>query len=230
MEANCDIICFQETKKDNFDQGILRKVLPASFDAYVFAPSVGASGGLLVAWKSNLFYGSLKFSTGFALAVQFISKHNCTMWNLINVYGPCTNEGRVEFTDWLKSVDIDQDEDWIILGDFNMYRYPKNRNKPGADLATMSLFNNTISILGLTEIPLQGKKFTWSNMQTPPLLEKLDWVFTSYTWDLSFPSTDCKALTMEVSDHCPLVISISTDLPRAHTFTFENFWLLRSGF
>ena len=49
MEANCDIICFQETKKDNFDQGFLRKVLPASFDAYVFAPSVGASGGLLVA-------------------------------------------------------------------------------------------------------------------------------------------------------------------------------------
>lgn len=91
------------------------------------------------------------------------------MWNLINVYGPCTNEGRVELTDWFKSVDIDLDEDWIILGDFNMYRYPKNRNRPGANLATMSLLNNSISFLGLTEIPLQGRKFTWSNMQTPPL-------------------------------------------------------------
>lgn len=49
MEANYDIICFQETKKENFDQGFLRKVLPPSFDAFVFAPSMGASGGLLVA-------------------------------------------------------------------------------------------------------------------------------------------------------------------------------------
>lgn len=67
-------------------------------------------------------------------------------------------------------------------------------------------------------------------MQTPPLLERLDWVFTSCNWDLSFPSTSCKTLTMEVSDHCPLVISISTNLPKAHTFIFENFWILRPGF
>lgn len=76
--------------------------------------------------------------------------------------------------EWIKSVDIDQEEDWIILGDFNMYRYPENRNMPGADIANMFMFNNIISFLGLIEIPLHGRKFTWSNMQTPPLLEKLD--------------------------------------------------------
>lgn len=91
----------------------------------------------MVAWKSNLFYGSLKFSNGFALAVQFTSKHNCTKWNLMNIYGPCTNEGKTEFTDWLKAADMDQEEDWIILGDFNLYRYPENRNRPGVDLADM---------------------------------------------------------------------------------------------
>jgi len=35
---------------------------------------------------------------------------------------------------------------------------------------------------------------------------------------------------MEVSDHCSLVISISTDLAKPHTFRFENFWVLRQGF
>lgn len=160
VEANCDIICYQETKKENIDQRYLRKVLLASFDAFVFPPSVGASGGLLVAWRSNLSDGSLKLSTSYALAVQFTSKLNCAVWNLINIYGPCTNEGRVEFCDWLKSVDMEQDEDWILLGNFNMYRYPKNRNKPGADLAVMSLFNNIISFVGLDEIPLQGRNFT----------------------------------------------------------------------
>jgi len=38
----------------------------------------------------------------------------------------------------------------------------------------MFMFNSTISHLRLTDIPLEGRKFTWSNMQNPPLLEKLD--------------------------------------------------------
>uniref|UniRef100_A0A453J5A8 Uncharacterized protein n=1 Tax=Aegilops tauschii subsp. strangulata TaxID=200361 RepID=A0A453J5A8_AEGTS len=40
-------------------------------------------------------------------------------------------------------------------------------------------FNNIIINLDLVEIPLKGRSFTWSNKQDQPLLEKLDWVFTS---------------------------------------------------
>lgn len=32
------------------------------------------------------------------------------------------------------------------------------------------MFNDAISALGLNEIVLQGRKFTWSNMQPNPLL------------------------------------------------------------
>lgn len=35
---------------------------------------------------------------------------------------------------------------------------------------------------------------------------------------------------MEVSDHTPLLITISTNVPMAHIFRFENFWLLREDF
>lgn len=164
------------------------------------------------------------------MAVDFFSRYNEVSWTLLNVYGPCTPEGKKEFISWLKSIEIQQGEDWIFLGDFNLYRKPENRNRPGADISKMFLFNSFISLLDLTEIPLQGRKYTWSNMQTPPLLEKLDWVFTSSSWGLSFPVTSCKALTMETSDHCPMVISISTDIPKGHVFRFENYWLLKPGF
>jgi len=50
LEANCDVVCFQETKKENFDNAFIRKVLPPAFDDFLFVPAVGASGGLLVAW------------------------------------------------------------------------------------------------------------------------------------------------------------------------------------
>lgn len=53
--------------------------------------------------------------------------------------------------------------DWIILGDFNLYCSPKDTNRDGADYAEMFLFNEGISALGLIELPLIGKRFTWSN-------------------------------------------------------------------
>ena len=71
------------------------------------------------------------------------------------------------------------DIDWLVVGDFNLYRNPEDRNKPDADVAKMLLFNNAISMLGLVELPLKGKRFTWSNKQFSPLLERLDWFFTS---------------------------------------------------
>jgi hypothetical protein len=44
------------------------------------------------------------------------------------------------------------------------------------------VFNNIISHLGLVELPIKGRSFTWSNMQANPLLEQIDWFFTSATW------------------------------------------------
>ena len=108
--------------------------------------------------------------------------------------------------------------DWLIVGDFNLYRSPADRNRDGADHAEIYLFNEAISALGLIELPLKGKRFTWSNKQNPPLLERLDRFFTSATWTLNYPSTNVSTLTAETSDHVPCLISISTAIPKTHIF------------
>ena len=74
------------------------------------------------------------------------------------------------------------DVDWIIMGDFNLIRTPEDRNRPGGDVNEMLMFNEAISELGSIELPLKGRQFSWSNMQDNPLLEKLDWFFTSAAW------------------------------------------------
>jgi hypothetical protein len=79
--------------------------------------------------------------------------------------------------------------DWLIVGDFNLIRQPSNRNKLGADVQEMFLFNEAISAQGWVELPLHGRHFTWSNKQDPPLLERLDWFFTFNSWTLSYPNT-----------------------------------------
>jgi hypothetical protein len=79
--------------------------------------------------------------------------------------------------------------DWLIMGYFNFIRKPSDRNKLGGDINGMLLFNEAISNLSLVELPLKGRKFTWSNMQQTPLLERLDWFFTSTAWTNTYSSS-----------------------------------------
>lgn len=123
-----------------------------------------------------------------------------------------------------------EDVDWLVLGDFNLIRRPENRNKEGGNVMEMLLFNDAISALGLNEIYLQGRKFTWSNKKTSPLLEKLDWAFTSNSWALTYPDTSLSALDMTPSYHCPCIVRISTHIPKNGTFRFENYWIQHESF
>ena len=62
---------------------------------------------------------------------------------------------------WLFSLDLADDALWLIIGDFNLYRYTDSRNSPGANLADIEIFNEVISYLGLIELPIKGRSFTW---------------------------------------------------------------------
>lgn len=187
-------------------------------------------GGILVAWKSSIFKGERIFMNEFAISIEFTSLHDDTRWILTTIYGPCTADRKRVFMDWLKNVHMPEEMDWIILGDFNLMRTPENRNKEGGNQQEMFMFNDTLSFLGLNEIELLGRKFTWSNLQPFPLLEKLDWVFTNSSWTITYPNTTVRALSMDPSDHCPCVVSICTSIPRARLFRFENYWLQHEQF
>uniref|UniRef100_A0A8R7QBN0 Endonuclease/exonuclease/phosphatase domain-containing protein n=1 Tax=Triticum urartu TaxID=4572 RepID=A0A8R7QBN0_TRIUA len=50
-ESGCAILCLQETKKENFDASYIKNFCPRRINKFEFTPSVGASGGLLVAWN-----------------------------------------------------------------------------------------------------------------------------------------------------------------------------------
>lgn len=85
------------------------------------------------------------------------------------------------------------------------------------------MFNELIIDMDLSDIPFNGHKYTWSNMQEDPLLVKLDWVLSSSSWGITFPATAIQVLSKPVSDHSPFVISIGTTLPKASRFTFKNY-------
>lgn len=159
----------------------------------------------------------------YSLTMEFRSRHNCNTWSLTCIYAPCTPDGKEAFLNWFQNIQINPETDWLVLGDFNLIRKLDDRNKPGGNLNEIFRFNEAISQLGIIEIILQGRKYTWSNMQPSPLLQKLDWVFTSNCWAISYPTTSVTTLDMIPSDHCPCVVSISTKIPKTHVFRFENY-------
>lgn len=130
-----------------------------------FLTICGALGGILIAWKGSLFTSARSSSNNYAITIDFSSRHDNSKWKLTCVYGPCTTEGKGLFLNWFKNVQMPPNTDRIVLGDFNLIRKLEDKNKPGGDLAEIFRFNATISQLGINEIVLEERKYTWSNMQ-----------------------------------------------------------------
>jgi hypothetical protein len=229
-ESACDIVCLQETKCETVDWRILRKFAPKRFDCFTFSPSVGASGGMIVLWNSSVFDGLLIETQPFGIIINFTSVHNKSSWVLACVYGPCQGLERDLFVSWLYNLNIPATDNWMVLGDFNFIRSQDNRNKPGGNINDMFLFNEIIGHLGLLELPLKGRSFTWSNMQKNPLLEQLDWFFTSSNWISDYPNSIVLPLAKIGSDHVPCLVTIDTNIPKSKLFRFENYWVDLPGF
>jgi exonuclease III len=170
--SGCSVVCLQETKKCDFDINFIKSCCPKRFDDFVFIPSDGASGGLILIWDSSIFSGMIMHYEPFAASVHFSSTQSSQSLTLVNIYGPCSGDMRYTFTQWLFNLNIPPDEDWLLLGDFNFIRSLDNRNKPGGNINDMLLFNDFIRAQNLTELPIKGRKYTWSNMQDDPLLEQ----------------------------------------------------------
>jgi hypothetical protein len=109
--------------------------------------------------------------------------------------------------------------DWLLVGDFNLIRRPSDRNKPKGNVQEMFRFNEVISNLRLQELLLQGHKFTWTNKQESPLLERLEWFFfASVPLITNYPGSVASTLSRDVSDHHPCLISMTSDIPKSKGF------------
>ena len=88
-ESDCDIVCIQETKRDNFDGRYLLNFCPRKLKKFDYIPSNGASGGIITIWNDNLFAGETLHKNEYSISIRFTSKQTGECWILTNKYGPC---------------------------------------------------------------------------------------------------------------------------------------------
>jgi hypothetical protein len=52
---------------------------------------------------------------------------------------------------------------WLIVGNFNLIYKEEGKSNGNLDCAMMGRFRRWLNDMALKEIPLQRRKFTWSN-------------------------------------------------------------------
>jgi exonuclease III len=164
------MVCLQETKMQYIARSTLVSVLGSEFTEYVFLPSDGASGGILVAWKNHL-----RYTDASRVDNQFHKQEGGTWW-LTCVYGPQGDEEKISFLQELRNVREGCNGPWVVAGDFNLIYKTSNKNNNNFNRAMMGCFRSFINDLALKEVPLHGRRFTWSNQQVEPILVRLDMV------------------------------------------------------
>lgn len=150
-------------------------------------------------------------------------------WCFTSVYGPQPDADKVEFLDELRSVRATFTCPWLIAGDFNLLLDAAHKNNRNINRRNMGRFRRFVDDMGIKDVALHGRRYTWSNEQANPTLEKLDRVLVTADWEDMFPYCFLQALSSDMSDHSPLHLATNALPQPKRRFHFENWWLRLPG-
>lgn len=118
---------------------------------------------------------------------------------------------------------------WAVMGDFNLICRVDDKSNSNINLRMLRRFRGAINDLELKDLPLLGRRFTWSNEQAQPTMTKIDKVLVSKDWEAKFPDYQLRAGSSEISDHCPLFLKKFTSR-KFSGFRFESWWAGHADF
>jgi hypothetical protein len=119
----------------------------------------------------------------FSLTTAFISATSEAAFTVTNVYAPSDHALTHEFVAEMVALAPAVSGPWIILGDFNLIRFPAEKNNGNFNPTLAGAFNAMIHSMALFELPLFDRLFTWTNGQNEPILARLDRVFFNHAWN-----------------------------------------------
>lgn len=175
-----DLICMQETKMSTSDNAIIRSALGPEYENnFCFLPSCGASGGILIAAKNNILQVQNPLLTVNTISATLFDIKRQTSWMVTGVYGPQGDLEKKMFLRELRHLKRIATSRWLLIGDFNLIYKVEDKNNGRLNRRLVLHFRRTLNHLQVKEIPLAGRRFTWSNNQQEPTLSRIDRAFCS---------------------------------------------------
>lgn len=220
-----DIVCFQETKLSVIDDVMRKEICGRRLNKYVTLPARGTRGGIMIAWQEKRFHKISETRSEYCLTVNLKDALLDKSIVYTGVYGPNNSAMRRNFFHELEEMKPNDDTPWIIAGDFNTTLEMQDGNSTNQDMRWPIEFQNCLSELGLQDIRMEGRTYTWSNTREQPAMAKLDRFLISVAWSTAFPNSKQQTLPNTNSDHCPIRFEAMTDFKKSKIFRFEKFWL-----
>jgi len=172
------VVCLQETKLSYISERDVISFLGRDFTKFVFLSAQQTRGGILIAWRDGSFVVSQHRVHRHSVSVLF-SNNDDPAWWFTGVYGPHRDDEKLGFIEELREVRANCPGPWILAGYFNM----EDKNNENINRAMMGRFRHFVNDLELKEIPLLGRRYTWSNDRDSPMLVKLDQVLCTNDWE-----------------------------------------------
>lgn len=223
------IVCLQETKLSSISLRDVLSILGQNFSSFVTLPAQGTRGGILVGWRDGSYNVEHYRVHRYSVSV-FFQIDGQQPWWFSCIYGPHVDAEKPAFLDELREVRSFCGGPWMLAGDFNMIYSSEDKNNDNINRALMGRFRRFVNEMELKEIPLLGRRYTWSNERTSPTLVKLDRVLCTADWEDLYPNCVLQSNATEMSDHCPLVLGLNDGVKSRRRFHFESFWTRLPGF
>lgn len=123
-----DILCFQESKIQSMSDALLKEVSGLRPFNWLVLLSRGASGGILTVWDVDRVEVLEHEIRAFSIAIRCRLKWSAVEWVFVGVYNPVLGVEVDSFLGKLDDIKAHWDLPWCIGGDFNLVRFPRERN------------------------------------------------------------------------------------------------------
>jgi exonuclease III len=215
-----------ETMKSKYSDKFFRTIDPFKSYAWHWLPSNGRSGGLLCGIKKEK-YDIIKITEmEFSISTEAHDKVSGRDLRFVVVYGPAHDDRKNDFLTELAGICANNKIPTLIGGDFNILRFSSDKNKKFTVNRYTDLFNWIVNTYELRDLPLNGGKFTRSNNQADPTLERLDRILINRNWENLFPLTNIRKNPRILSDHNPLILCSELEVKKnSKHFSFETSWV-----
>ena len=230
LQERVTVLCLVETKLDVLTASMASELMGLAFD-YVLLPSIGASGGIIVAWDRAEWVVSAHACRSYSVTLEIAHISSpASSWTLSCVYGPVLEDLKPAFVTELRDVCTQYTGPLLVCGDFNQIYCAEDKNNSRLNLRSMRRFRRAIDESHLQELYLNGRLYTWSSRRSTPTLERLDRAFANVDWLEAFPSHHLRCLSSDCSDHSPLLLQLCSQPWAKSRFRFEAFWTRLDGF
>ncbi|GKC24231.1 RNA-directed DNA polymerase, eukaryota [Tanacetum coccineum] len=143
----------QETKSDGIAHPLIRSLWPGNEVDFVASGSVGASGGILTMWDTNVFSKESEFINRSYVGIVGSWSGMQGKVGILNVYAPQDSHLKEELWSSIELLLSNINASWIVFGDFNVVRFQEERNGSRFNSSEANSFNDFISRCGLFDFP-----------------------------------------------------------------------------